>query len=61
MCGRPDNQKLFLPFPLLFILEMSLFPEYFLYHCHFLLSLYGEYVVRFFLPDGVFSRSALFS
>ena len=31
------------------------FPEYFLYHCRFLLVLlYGEYVVRFFLPGGVF-------
>ena len=30
---------------------MSLFPSI-MYHCRFLL--YGEFVVRFFLPDGVF-------
>ena len=33
-------------------LEMSPFFRVFLYHDSFLL--YGEYVVRFFLPDGVF-------
>ena len=59
MCGHPDNQKVFLPFPLLFILEMSPFPSIFCTIAIF--SLNGEYVVRFSLPDGVFSRSALFS
>ena len=39
-------------FPFVY-LEMSLFP--FLFFCTIaVFSLYGEYVVRFFLPDGVF-------
>ena len=33
-------------------LEMSLFPSIFIPFPFYLL--YGEYVVRFFLPDGVF-------
>ena len=31
----PRQPKNVFPFPLLFILEISLFSEYFLYHCHF--------------------------
>ena len=38
-------------------LEMSLFPSIFCTISAF--SLYGEYVVRCFLPDGVFSRALL--
>ena len=30
------------------------FSEYFVYHCRFHFSLYGEYAVRSFLPNGVF-------
>ena len=33
---------------------MSLFSEYFLYHFRFLFVWTIEYVVRSFLPDGVF-------
>ena len=61
ICMRPDRQaqlpKICLrPFLFLFLslsvsLEMSLFPSI-LYHCRF--SLYGDYAVRFSLPDGVF-------
>ena len=41
-------------FPLV-SMEMSPFPEYFLYHIISVFSLYnGEYVVRFSLPGGVF-------
>ena len=43
----------FLFFVVVVYLEMSLFPSIF---CNiFAFSLYGEYVVRFFLPDDVFS------
>ena len=40
-------------FPFFVYLEMSLFPPIFSFF--FAFSLYGEYVVRFFLTDGVFS------
>ena len=53
ICRRLDSQRVsffFLPFV---CLEMSFFPSIF---CTItVLSLYGEYVVRSFLPDSVFS------
>ena len=53
ICRRPDTHNMcFFLFLSFFSLEMSLFPSIFLCHCRFLL--YGVYVVRSFLPDGVF-------
>ena len=44
----------FFLFFLFVYLEMSLFPSIFLYHFRFLFVWTIEYVVRSFLPDGVF-------
>ena len=54
LCRRPDSHTFFFLsfFPLIY-LEMSLFPSIFCTIAVF--SLYGEYVVRFSLLDGVFS------
>ena len=52
--GAPISRRVssfFFPFV---HLEMSLFPDYFLYHSLAVLSLYGEYVVHSFLPNDVF-------
>ena len=52
ICGRPDSHTcFFLLFPFAY-LEMSLFPSIFRTISAF--SLCGEYVVRSFLPSGVF-------
>ena len=47
----PRQPHMFLPFSLLILMRCRFF-RVFLYHCRFLV-LCGEYVVRFFLPDGV--------
>ena len=49
--GAPIATRVSFIFPFIF-LEMSLFPSIFCTIAVF--SLYGEYVVRSFLPDGVF-------
>ena len=51
--GAPIATRVSFFFPFLY-LEMSLFSEYFLYHFRFLFVWTIEYVVRSFLPDGVF-------
>ena len=51
ICRHPDSHTyFFLSFPFV-SLEMSLFPSIFCTIAFF--SLYGEYAVRSFLPDGV--------
>ena len=57
--GAPTTKKCFFLFPFCLFWRCRFFPSIFCTIAIF--SLYGEYVVRFFLPDGVFSRSALFS
>ena len=39
------------------LLEMSLFPNIFVPYIVAVFALYGEYVIRFPLPDGVFLPS----
>ena len=51
MPGAPIATRISFFFPFVY-LEMSLFPSIFCTIAVF--SLYGEYVVRSFLPDGVF-------
>ena len=52
ICRRPDSHTCFFLFFPFVSLEMSLFPSIV---CTFaVFSLYGEYAVRSFLPNGVF-------
>ena len=60
ICRRSDSHTCFFfflfPFFFFFVyLETSLFPSIFYYHFRFLFVWTIEYVVRSFLPDGVFS------
>ena len=57
--GAPTTKTCFFLFPFCLFWRCRFFPSIFCTIAIF--SLYGEYVVRFPLPDGVFSRSALFS
>ena len=52
ICMRPDSHTCFFSFFSSFFLEMSLFPSIFVPLPFF--PLYGNYVARFSLPDGVF-------
>ena len=54
ICRRPDSHTCFFLFVPFVSLKMSLFPSIFCTIVVAVFSLYGEYAVRSFLPNGLF-------